>query len=211
MLSVVAARDFGVPKSSFLHMLSFVISFGLVKGALNFVAGRLSARIRRKTVLVLGWVSAISIPRRISPFFAKSRCWIVAANLFLGINQGFLVSLDLCIEPQASQVCSPGDFAPWHAERWPAVANVSGMARYSCSVPRPPYRPVPRAFPNGVPDSGHYGGRHGIDDCAAATPPGSTATNRAKRSASVGSTSRVSAVELNNPPRITMAIGPSIS
>ena len=60
-------------------------------------------------------------------------------------------------------------------------------------------------------DPRHVRYRHGIDDCAAAPPHGSTATNRAKRSARVGSTSRVSAVELNNPPRITMAIGPSIS
>ncbi len=91
VLPVVAARDFGVPKISFLYLLSFVISFGLVKGALNFVAGRLSERIGRKTVLVLGWVAAIPIPLLI--FFAQSWWWIVAANLFLGINQGFAWSM----------------------------------------------------------------------------------------------------------------------
>lgn len=37
---------------SFLYLMSFVISFGLVKGMLNFVAGRLSERIGRKPVLV---------------------------------------------------------------------------------------------------------------------------------------------------------------
>ena len=52
VLPVVAAQDFGVPKSSFLYLMAFVISFGLVKGALNFVAGRLSERIGRKPVLV---------------------------------------------------------------------------------------------------------------------------------------------------------------
>ena len=91
VLPVVAARDFGVPKSSFLYLLSFVISFGLVKGALNFVAGRLSERIGRKTVLVLGWLAAIPIPLLIG--FAQSWWWIVAANLFLGINQGFAWSM----------------------------------------------------------------------------------------------------------------------
>ena len=90
-LPVLASRDFGVPKSSFLYLLSFVISFGLVKGALNFVAGRLSERIGRKTVLVLGWVAAIPIPLLI--FFAQSWWWIVAANLFLGVNQGFAWSM----------------------------------------------------------------------------------------------------------------------
>ena len=91
VLPVVAARDFGVPKTSFLYLLSFVISFGLVKGALNFVAGRLSERIGRKTVLVLGWLAAIPIPLLI--YFAQSWWWIVAANLFLGINQGFAWSM----------------------------------------------------------------------------------------------------------------------
>ena len=91
VLPVVAARDFGVPKSSFLYLLSFVISFGLVKGALNFLAGRLSERIGRKTVLVLGWIGAIPIP--LLMFFARSWWWIIAANLFLGINQGLAWSM----------------------------------------------------------------------------------------------------------------------
>ncbi|OZB76232.1 MAG: MFS transporter [Thiomonas sp. 14-64-326] len=68
VLPVVAQQDFGVPKSSFLYLMSFVISFGLVKGMLNFVAGRLSERIGRKPVLVMG-------------------------NVFLGINQGFAWSM----------------------------------------------------------------------------------------------------------------------
>ena len=70
VLPVVASQDFGVPKTSFLYLMSFVISFGLVKGALNFIAGRLSERIGRKTVLVLGWLAAIPIPLLI--FFAQS-------------------------------------------------------------------------------------------------------------------------------------------
>ncbi|UMY33488.1 MFS transporter [Burkholderia contaminans] len=91
VLPVVAAQDFGVPKSSFLYLLSFVISFGLVKGALNFVAGRLSERIGRKRVLILGWIAAIPVALLI--FYARSWWWIVVANLFLGINQGFAWSM----------------------------------------------------------------------------------------------------------------------
>ncbi len=91
VLPVVAARDFGVPRTSFLYLLSFVISFGLVKGALNFVAGRLSERIGRRSVLILGWLAAIPIPLLIH--FAQSWWWIVAANLFLGINQGLAWSM----------------------------------------------------------------------------------------------------------------------
>jgi MFS family permease len=86
-LPVVAGEDFGVPKGSFLYLMSFVVSFGLVKGVLNFVAGRLSERIGRKKVLLLGWAAAVPIPFLI--YYAPSWGWVVAANAFLGVNQGF--------------------------------------------------------------------------------------------------------------------------
>ncbi len=87
----VLSQDFGVPKGSFLFLMSFVVSFGFVKGILNFIAGRLSERIGRKKVLLLGWVAAIPIPFMI--LYAPSWGWIVAANIFLGINQGFAWSM----------------------------------------------------------------------------------------------------------------------
>jgi len=83
----VLSQEFGVPKGSFLFLMSFVVSFGLVKGILNFVAGRLSERIGRKKVLLLGWLGALPIPFMI--LYSPSWGWIVAANVFLGINQGF--------------------------------------------------------------------------------------------------------------------------
>ena len=87
----VLSQDFGVPKGSFLFLMSFVVSFGFVKGILNFVAGRLSEHIGRKKVLLLGWVAAIPIPFMI--LYAPNWGWIVAANIFLGINQGFAWSM----------------------------------------------------------------------------------------------------------------------
>ncbi|MCR2832258.1 MFS transporter, partial [Acidithiobacillus ferrooxidans] len=81
------SQNFGVAKGAFFFLASFVISFGLVKGALNFVAGGLSDRIGRKRVLLLGWIAGIPIPLLI--FFAPNWWWIIAANVFLGINQAF--------------------------------------------------------------------------------------------------------------------------
>ncbi|MHB1565291.1 MAG: MFS transporter [Acidiferrobacter sp.] len=81
------SQDFGVAKGAFFFLASFVISFGLVKGALNFVAGGLADRIGRKRVLLLGWLAGIPIPLLI--FFAPNWWWIIAANVFLGINQAF--------------------------------------------------------------------------------------------------------------------------
>ncbi len=85
------AGDFGVAKGSFLFLLSFVVSFGLVKGALNFFAGALADRYGRKRVLVAGWLAALPIPFLI--LFAPDWWWIVLANVFLGVNQGFAWSM----------------------------------------------------------------------------------------------------------------------
>jgi MFS family permease len=79
--------EFGVAKGAYLFLVAFVFSFGLVKGALNFVAGSLSDRIGRKTVLLLGWLAGLPIPLLI--FFAPNWWWIIAANIFLGVNQAF--------------------------------------------------------------------------------------------------------------------------
>ncbi len=79
--------EFGVAKGAYLFLASFVLSFGLVKGALNFVAGSLSDQIGRKRVMLAGWLAGVPIPLLI--FFAPNWWWIVAANVFLGVNQAF--------------------------------------------------------------------------------------------------------------------------
>ena len=53
VIPALAESDFGVPKNSFILLSSFVVAFGLVKGCMNFLAGRLSERIGRKQVLLL--------------------------------------------------------------------------------------------------------------------------------------------------------------
>lgn len=72
-------------------LAAFVVAFGVVKGVLNFVAGRLSERIGRKHVLTLGWIVALPIPLLI--YFAPNWNWIVAATVLLGINQGLAWSM----------------------------------------------------------------------------------------------------------------------
>ena len=91
VVPALAESDFGVPKNSFMLLSSFVIAFGLVKGAMNFVAGRLAERFGRKSVLLLGWIVALPIPAMI--WFAPSWSWIVAATVLLGVNQGLTWSM----------------------------------------------------------------------------------------------------------------------
>ena len=91
VVPALAESEFAVPKNSFMLLTAFVVAFGFVKGTLNFVAGRLSERIGRKKVLLLGWLAALPIPLLV--YFAPSWNWIVAATVLLGINQGLTWSM----------------------------------------------------------------------------------------------------------------------
>lgn len=91
VVPALSESDFGVPKNSFVLLSSFVVAFGIVKGVMNFIAGRISERIGRKKVLLLGWVVAVPIPVMI--WMAPSWRWIVVATVLLGINQGMTWSM----------------------------------------------------------------------------------------------------------------------
>ncbi|GGA48926.1 MFS transporter [Pelagibacterium lentulum] len=91
VVPALAESEFGLERGSFLLLSAFVVAFGVVKGVLNFVAGRLSERIGRKKVLVLGWLVALPIPVMIA--FAPDWNWIVAATVLLGVNQGLCWSM----------------------------------------------------------------------------------------------------------------------
>lgn len=91
VVPALAEAEFGVPRGSFLLLVAFVVAFGLVKGIMNFVAGRLAEAWGRKALLLLGWLVAWPIPVLI--FFASSWSWVVFATVLLGINQGLTWSM----------------------------------------------------------------------------------------------------------------------
>jgi MFS family permease len=91
VVPALAEGEFGVPRGSFLLLVAFVVAFGLVKGSMNFVAGRLAEQIGRKRVLLLGWLVALPIPLLI--YYAPTWSWVVFATVLLGINQGLTWSM----------------------------------------------------------------------------------------------------------------------
>ena len=94
MLPLVGERDFDLASKS--AILSFVVAFGITKALANLAAGGLADRVGRKRLLVIGWLLALPVPLMIA--LAPSWGWIVAANLFLGANQGLAWSMTVVMK-----------------------------------------------------------------------------------------------------------------
>ncbi len=75
---------------------SFIISFGVVKACANLVSGQLADTWGRKRVLVIGWLMGLPVPFMI--IAAPSWEWIVAANVLLGLSQGFAWSMTVVMK-----------------------------------------------------------------------------------------------------------------
>jgi MFS family permease len=85
VLPLLAQNDFGL--ASRTAILSFIVSFGVVKAGANLFAGRLGDLVGRKRVLIAGWLFGLPVPLLL--YFAPTWSWIILANILLGLNQGF--------------------------------------------------------------------------------------------------------------------------
>jgi MFS family permease len=84
VLPLLAEAEFGL--TAFTATLTFIVAFGIVKAATNFLAGTLSDRYGRKPVLVTGWLIGLPVPLLL--IWAPTWGWVVFANVLLGVNQG---------------------------------------------------------------------------------------------------------------------------
>jgi MFS family permease len=84
ILSPLAEQDFHLAARA--AILSFIVVFGVTKALTNYLAGRLSDRFGRKSILVWGWLVAIPVPFLL--MWAPSWAWILFANALLGVSQG---------------------------------------------------------------------------------------------------------------------------
>jgi MFS family permease len=82
--------------ASTIAVLSFICAFGLAKALTNLGAGALAHRVGRRRLLILGWVVGLPVPLLIA--VAPSWGWIVAANVFLGVNQGLAWSMTVAMK-----------------------------------------------------------------------------------------------------------------
>jgi MFS family permease len=93
-LPLIGRDDFGLASSA--AVLSFIVAFGIAKALTNLAAGVLAARAGRRRLLIAGWAFALPVPLLIA--LAPSWGWIVAANAFLGINQGLAWSMTVVMK-----------------------------------------------------------------------------------------------------------------
>jgi MFS family permease len=84
IVPLLAEEEFG--QTSRTVILSFIVSFGIVKALANVLAGRFADRIGRKQILIAGWLFGLPVPLLI--ILAPSWEWVVFANVLLGVNQG---------------------------------------------------------------------------------------------------------------------------
>ncbi len=87
--SLVGTRVFHL--TGYLAVFSFIVAFGVTKALTNLLAGPLTARHTRKSLLVAGWAAGLPVPFLLA--WAPAWGWIVAANVALGVNQGLAWSM----------------------------------------------------------------------------------------------------------------------
>ena len=76
--------EFGLSANAAL--MSFIIAFGISKSLSNYSVAQLSKKFSRKTILIIGWITALPVPFLL--MYAPNWNWVIAANILLGINQG---------------------------------------------------------------------------------------------------------------------------
>src|SRR5262249_28695523 len=89
VVPLIGSEEFKIASTTIV--VSFIVSFGVIKALANLVSGHFADVYGRKHMLVLGWLVGSPVPFMIG--WGPSWAWIVAANALLGINQGFAWSM----------------------------------------------------------------------------------------------------------------------
>src|SRR5262249_2895670 len=94
VVPLIGSEEFHLASNTLI--VSFIVSFGVIKACANLVSGHLADVWGRKRVLVIGWLVGLPVPFMI--MWAQHWEWVVAANALLGINQGFAWSMTVIMK-----------------------------------------------------------------------------------------------------------------
>jgi MFS family permease len=94
VVPLLGANVFRITSTTII--VSFVVTFGVVKAFSNLVSGHLADAYGRKHMLVFGWLVGLPVPFMLA--WGPSWGWVVAANALLGINQGFAWSMTVIMK-----------------------------------------------------------------------------------------------------------------
>jgi MFS family permease len=94
VVPLIGAEEFKLNSTTLI--VSFIVSFGVVKACANLLSGQLADTWGRKRVLILGWLVGLPVPFMI--IWAPSWEWVIAANALLGINQGLAWSMTVIMK-----------------------------------------------------------------------------------------------------------------
>ena len=132
VLPLLAESEFGITYHS--AIVAFLISFGVIKAFCNLATGALSEEVGRKKLLVAGWLLGLPVPFML--MWAPSWGWVIAANLFLGANQGLcwsaavIMKIDLAGPRQRGLAMGLNEFSGYLAVAGAAYASAAIASSY---------------------------------------------------------------------------------
>ncbi|HEX2058719.1 MAG TPA: MFS transporter, partial [Actinomycetota bacterium] len=124
LVPLLADGRFGL--ESAVATSAFLVTFGLAKAPANLVAGLLADRIGRKRVMQIGWLAGLPVPFILMG--AGSWELVVAANVLLGINQGFTWSTTVLMKIDLAADEERGRAVGWNEAAGYTAVGVSALA-----------------------------------------------------------------------------------
>lgn len=94
VVPLIGSEEFRIASTTLV--VSFIVSFGVVKAFSNLISGHLADIYGRKHLLIAGWLVGLPVPFMIG--WGPTWGWIIAANALLGINQGFAWSMTVIMK-----------------------------------------------------------------------------------------------------------------
>ena len=94
VVPLIGVEEFRIASTTIV--VSFIVSFGLVKAVANLVSGHLADIWGRRSMLIAGWLVGLPVPFMIA--WAPDWGWVIAANVLLGVNQGFAWSMTVIMK-----------------------------------------------------------------------------------------------------------------